>query len=346
VSTTTAPLLQRRVLPVALAIVIAVVVLALLIAVFGADPLATGMALWHGVVGSPFTLGQTITIAGILLLTAISALVPFTAQLWNVGAQGQLYLGGVGSVSMALLLPAATPGAVTLVLSVVAGIVGGAVWGVIPGLLRTLLGASEMIVSLLLNFLAVLVADFVVTKVFPDTTGQSTRPVPEGAMLPTVWSAGSVTVGVILGLVVVAAVFLVLRSTRFGFAVRAAGLNPRAARLAGFSDRSTSVATFAIGGGTAGLAGAILIMGVNGHLSQGFESNYGFIGVAVALVAGLRPLFVIPSALLFGALSVGSNSLQVAVGLPKDLGSVLVATLVLVLLAVHVIRIRQRGASS
>ncbi|WP_213815986.1 ABC transporter permease [Glaciihabitans sp. dw_435] len=337
--------LRRRVLPVVGALVLAVVVLAGLIAVFGANPTATAIALWNGVVGSPFTIGQTITIASVLALTAISALVPFTAQLWNVGAEGQLYAGAIGSVSVALTMGSG-PGTLTLICSVLAGIASGAVWGLVPGILRTVWGASEMIVSLLMNFLALLAANYVITRIFPDSSGQSTRTVTPNAQLPVLWTAGSVNLGVIFTILVVIAIGVMLGSTRFGFAVRAAGLNARAARLAGFGDRSTSIATFAIAGGVAGLAGAVLVLGTSGHLSTGFSANYGFIGVAVALVAGLRPIFVIPSALFFGALSVGSNSLQVAVGLPKDLGSVLVAVLVIVLLAVHVIRIRQRGAAA
>lgn len=338
--------LGRRGLPVIGAVALALVVLGALIALFGANPIATATALWRGVVGSPFTLGQTVMIASILALTAIAALLPFTAQLWNVGAEGQLYAGAIGSISAALTLPVGAPGPVVMVISLIAGIAAGAVWGLVPGVLRTLFGASEMIVSLLMNFLALLVANYIITRVFPDSSGQSTRGVPSEARLPVLWAAGNVTLGVIFAIIVVLVVGIVLRSTRFGFAVRAAGLNPRAARLAGFSDRSTSIATFGLAGASAGLAGAMLVLGSSGHLSSGFSANYGFIGVAVALVAGLRPLFVIPSALLFGALSVGSNSLQVAVGLPKDLGSVLVAVLVLVLLAVHVIRIRQRGAAA
>jgi simple sugar transport system permease protein len=336
--------LRTRGIPIAGSLALSAVLVALLLAACGADPLATASALWRGALGSPYTIGQTLTIATVLALTGLAACLPFTAKLWNVGAEGQLYAGGTASVLVGLSLPDALPGPAVAVLATVAGALGGALWAAVPGLLAAFVGASEMIVSLLLNFVATTAASYVITSVVPDSSGQGTQRLPRDARLLTLWPAGGVTVALVIAVVAVLLAAFVLRWTRFGFSVRAVGLGRDSARLAGFSTRSVTVSTFAIGGAAAGLAGAALVLGSAGQMTLGMSANYGFIGVAVALVAGLRPLPILLSAVVFAALSVGSNNLQVAVGLPKDLGSVLVAVLVLALLATHVIRLRREGS--
>lgn len=336
--------LRARAVPIAGSLGLSAVLVVVLLLAMGADPVATARALWAGAVGSPYTIGQTLTIATVLALTGLAACLPFTAKLWNVGAEGQLYAGAVASVLVGLSLPDGLPGPLVAALATVAGALGGAAWALVPGLLAAFVGASEMIVSLLLNFVATTLASYVITSVVPDSSGQGTQRLARDERLPTLWDAGGVTVALLIAVAAVVVCAVLLRHTRFGFSVRAIGSGRDAARLAGFGTRSVTVTTFALGGAAAGLAGAALVLGSAGQLTLGMSANYGFIGVAVALVAGLRPLFVLLSALVFAALSVGSNNLQVAVGLPKDLGSVLVAVLVLALLATHVIRLRAKEA--
>jgi ABC-type uncharacterized transport system permease subunit len=331
-------------MPVIGSVAMSAVLVVLLLLASGVNPVAAISALAQGAVGNAYSIGQTLTIATVLTFTGLAACVPFTAKLWNVGGEGQLYMGAVASVLTGLSLPDSLPGPVIVALAVVAGALGGAVWATIPGLLTAFVGASEMIVSLLLNFVAITAASYVVTTVVPDSSGQGTQRLPRDTRLETVWAEGGVNISLILAVIAVAVVAFLWRWSRFGFAVRAVGLGRDSARLAGFSTRSVTVSTFAVGGAAAGLGGAALVLGTTGQLTLGLSADYGFIGVAVALVAGLRPLFVLPSAVLFAALSVGSNNLQVSVGLPKDLGSVLVAVLVLALLATHVIRLRGRAS--
>ncbi|MFB2580309.1 ABC transporter permease [Herbiconiux sp. P15] len=332
--TGTVPRIRR----VVVAVAITVAVIAGLIAAMGVNPAAAGAAIWQGVVGSPFTLGQTVTIAGVLILMGLAMLIPFRARLFNVGGEGQLFIGAICSVSVALTL-GDTPA--TVVLALLAGVAGGTAWALIPGLLRALLGASEMIVSLLLNFVATLAAAYVISSVFPDTTGQATLLVDRGVRLPVIWAAGGVNIGTVLVIVVAAAAWVLISRTRTGFGIRAIGMNPEASVLAGFSPRSTTVLTFALGGACAGLAGAILVLGTAGQLNQGISSGYGFLGVVVALIAGARVAWVPLAALFIAALTVGSNRLQLAVDLPFSMGVVVVGVLVLTLLATRVITIRR-----
>lgn len=328
----------RRLGRIAVAVLITLAVLSAMLLAVGVNPVAAGAAIGQGVVGSPFTIGQTLSIAGVLVLMGLAVLVPFSARLFNVGGEGQLFIGAIATVTVALNL-GDTP--VTLPLAILAGIAGGMAWALIPGLLRALLGASEMIVSLLLNFVATLAAAYVIGSVFPDTTGQATTTIDRAVRLPVLWSAGGVNVGILLVIVVAVAVWILMGRTRLGFGIRAIGLNAQASVLAGFSPRSTTVATFAIGGACSGLAGAILVLGTSGQLNQGISSGYGFLGVVVALIAGARAAWIPLAALFIAALTVGSNRLQLAVDLPFSMGIVVVGVLVLTLLATRVITIRR-----
>lgn len=328
----------RRAIAIAGSIALTIALMSVLIIALGANPIDVALALWQGAFGTPFTIGQTIGITGTLVLMGLAALIPFSARLFNVGGEGQLFIGAIATVSVALTVgsgPAAIP------LALLAGIAGGAFWALIPGLLRTLFGASEMIVSLLLNFVATLAAAYVIGAVFPDSTGQATRMIDPALRMPQLWPAGGVHVGIVLIVLVLAVAWLMMSRTRLGFGIRASGLNPKAATLAGFSARTTTVVTFAIGGGCAGLAGALLVLGTAGQLNQGISSGYGFLGVVVALLCGLRVAWLPAAALLIAALTVGSNRLQLAVGLPFSLGIVIVGVLVLVLLATRVITIKR-----
>ncbi len=328
----------KRLRSIALSVVVTLGILTVVILLMGASPIEAAQALWVGAFGSPFTIGQTLTIGGILVLTGLASAIPFSARLFNVGGEGQLFAGAIGSVSVALTMGVHP---LTLPLSLLVGVASGIVWALIPGLMRALLGASEMIVSLLMNFVAALAADYVIRHIFPDTSGQATVLVDRDVRLPVLWAAGGVNVGLILCILIAIAAWIMMSHTRLGFGLRAVGMNDAAAELAGFSRKRITIAAFAIAGGAAGLAGALLVMGNIGQLAAGMSSGYGFLGVIVALLAGLRAGWIPLSAVLIAALTVGSNRLQVAAGLPFSLGVVVLGVLVLSLLATKVITLRR-----
>ena len=329
---------SRRIRSIAISLVITAAVLSGVILLMGASPLEAAAALWTGAVGSPFTIGQTLTIGGILVLTGLASSIPFSARLFNVGGEGQLVVGATAAVSVALTF-GATP--FTLPLAIAAGVAGGIAWALIPGLMRAFLGASEMIVSLLMNFVAALVADYVIRHIFPDTSGQATPLIDRDIRLPVLWAQGGINVGLIICIVVAVAAWVIMTRTRAGFGMRAVGMNSDAAVLAGFSQRTTTVSTFVLAGAFAGLAGALLVMGTAGQLSAGLSGGYGFLGVIVALLAGLRAGWIPLAAVLIAGLTVGSNRLQVAAGLPFSLGIVVLGVLVISLLATRVITLRR-----
>lgn len=329
----------RAALRLAGALALTIGLMSLLVIVLGANPVETFQALWQGAFGSPFNVGSTAIIAAILVLTALAFAVPYTSGLLNVGGEGQMYAGAIASAGVGLSLAPSTPTVVALLASVGGGVVAGALWAGIVGVLRAWASANEMITSLMLNFVAFALANYAVSVLWPvPGVGQQTQPVIPSARFPELWANTPLNTAVLLALVVAAGVWWILRRTQLGFKMRVAGLSEGAARQAGVSIRGVTTTTFLLAGGCAGAAGAISVLGVNGALYNGFSADYGFIGIAVALVARSSPILIVPAAVLFAALRVGSDNLFANAGISPSLGAVIVGALVITLLATRALR--------
>ncbi len=336
----TGELALRRVGRVGLAIAAAVVVVAVLIQVLGASPTSGLSALVHGSVGTAFSLGETIMLASILALTGLAAAVPFTARAFNAGAEGQLYIGALAGLAVAFSLSPHTPQWLLVTLVVLAGALAGGLWGAIPGVMKAFADVNEVIVSLMLTFVAALAALYATTDLWPSGLGSETKNLPQHALLPTISHSMSVTLGAPLAVVTILVAWLLMSRGTLGFQIRATGANREAAEMNGIPVRRVEVLAFTIGGAAAGMSGVILVAGIYGSLISNVASGYGFLGIAVALVARLAPLWLIPSAFLFAALQIGSNQLQVQAGISPAFGSVLVGVLVVSLLVFGAIRLR------
>ncbi len=336
----------RSVLRTIAALAATVVIFAVLIWILGSDPGTAFQALYTGSVGSFFNLGQTIMIASLLVCTGIGAAIPFRAHLWNVGGEGQLWFGAFCTLGVAFTLPGSTPRPLFVALCVLASMCGGAVWGFIPGILRGTINANEVITSLMMTFIAISMGNWAIDNIWPQGTTGETRNVPGKSLLPNIWPNTLVTVGALLAIGAAVVAWVIMTRTRLGFEIRAVGLNPNAARMNGMSIRRVAILSFTLGGAFAGLAGAIFILGINGALPLGFNgSNFGYLGIAVALVARLSPAWIVPSGFLFAALLEGSNGLQAQTGLSITVGQLLMALFVILLLAFRVVRFRYPEAS-
>ena len=334
----------RALLRTLLALAATIVLFSGLIAALGVDPLDAFDAFYEGAVGNRFNFGQTAMIASLLACTGLAAAIPFAARLWNVGGEGQLWFGAFVSVAVALTLPADMAGWQIMVVTVAAATLGGAFWGFVPGFLKATINANEVITSLMLTFVAIQLGNYAISTLFPSQSNQ-TESIPFHALLPNIWTGTLVTAGAPLAVVAVALAWIVMSRTPLGFQIRAVGLNPNAARINGMSVGRVATSAFVIGGAFGGLAGAIAVLGINGALISGFSANFGFIGIAVALVARLNPAWILPSAFLFAALRTGSNGLQSQTAISTAVGEVLVATFVIMLLAFRVIRLRYAEAA-
>jgi ABC-type uncharacterized transport system permease subunit len=334
----------RAVLRTLIALAATLLIFSALIAALGVNPLDAFDAFYSGAFGNKFNFGQTVMIASVLACTGLAAAIPFQAHLWNVGGEGQLWAGAVAAVSLALVLPDGLAGWQAITLAVLGAILAGAFWGFIPGILKATVNANEVITALMLVFIAIILGNYTITTLFPSETNQ-TEPVPFDRLLGNIWPGTLVTSGALLAAGGVVVAIILMSGTSLGFQIRAVGLNRDTARISGMRTGRVITLAFVIGGAFGGLAGAIAVLGINGALVSGFSANFGFLGIAVALVARLKPWWIVPSALLFAALRTGSNGLQAQTGISATVGEILVTVLVVLLLALGVIRLRYAEAA-
>jgi ABC-type uncharacterized transport system permease subunit len=320
-----------------LSLLAAFLLTAVVLLVLRTNPLGVFGAILYGALGNSYNLSQTVMVMAPLMLTGLAASIPFSARLWNVGGEGQLYLGAVAAVLVALTF-VHVPGPLLTLAAVATGVAAGALWGLVAAALKVLRGANEVIVTLMLNFVALLVADYVITGPWAQGQQPQTRNVPGGVDLAALWPGSFVNLSPILALGAVVLAYLIMTRTSLGFGIRAFGFNAAAARMAGFDPRRIVLSAFALGGACAGLAGAILVVGVQHALLPNISAQYGYTGIAVALIAKLRPLWIIPAALLFAVIDVGGSSLPAVTGVSTSSSFVIEATFVILLLAFRVLR--------
>ena len=319
----------------------AVLGLALLLALAGYDAGAALGALWRGSLGSPYAIGSaTLVRATPLLLAGLAVSLAFRAGVWNIGAEGQLLLGATAAVGGASL---PLPGPMRVVAALLFAGVAGALWAAPAALLRRR-GVLEVISTIMLNFVAASLVGYLVRGPLQEPTHAypQSETLPLVARLPRI-PGSRLHLGVAIAVVAAVVLWYLLTRTAWGFRVRAAGLNPRAAASAGLIDvPATTLGAFLLSGALAGLAGGIEATGVTFALYEGISPGYGYTAIAVALLARTEPLRVIPAALLFGALEAGATGMQRDAGVPAAMVSVVEGLLVLVVIALP--RLRRRPA--
>ena len=289
----------------------------LLLTAIGESPGNVLRTLLDGAFGSEFALTQTLLKAVPLALAGLAVTVPLRMNLWNIGAEGQLYAGAVGATWVALTFGGWSAGAL-LPAMILASVVAGALWAGLAAAPRAFLGVNEIITTLLLNFVAILAVAYLVTGPWRSTASTSlnfpvTNLFPEAALLP---SLGRVHVGVFFPFAIVLALVVLLSRTRFGYEVRLTGANPATARLAGMPIARNILAVMLIGGAVAGVAGMIEVSTTFGRLRQGISPGYGFMGIAIAALAGTSIVGTVVVAFLFAGFVIGGLALQTQ-GVPQ-----------------------------
>jgi simple sugar transport system permease protein len=317
------------------------------LALGGFDPWAALGALVQGSLGSPAAfISITLVRAVPLILTGLAVAVAFRAGIWNIGAEGQLYAGAVAGTAVALALPEAIPGWLGIPALMVAGAGAGALWVVVPAWLKIRRGVSEVITTILMNFVAINLAGWLVHGPMQEPRGvfPQSDAVPEMARLPLMVPGSRLHLGFAAAVVLALALWAFLRFTAAGFQVRAVGANPEAARVAGrLRSRRTLVWVFLASGALAGLAGAVEVSGVTYALYEGLSPGYGYTAIAVALLAGLSPLGVLVTGTLFGALEGGAGAMQRVAGVPAGwVGTVVALAILSIVAADRLIRGRRR----
>ncbi|HOB89463.1 MAG: ABC transporter permease [Bacillota bacterium] len=303
----------------AVAVIMALVVGGILIWASGYSVRDAYTNLFMGAFGGTYSLATTVLMATPLLFTGLSVAFAFQCGLFNVGAEGQLYAGAFTSAIVALAL-SPLPSVLRVTIALLAGAGAGALVGFLPGYLKAKLGAHEVITTIMLNYIAILFTTFLTKTYFKDPGPvDQTVLLPLGSRLPELISGTRVSLGVILGIVIVAFLNHVMRRTVLGYEIEVVGQNPRAAEYGGVNVSLRTVQAMMISGAVAGLAGSVEVLGTLYRFIPHFSPGYGFTGIAVAVIAGSNLWAVIPAALLFGALQSGGQTMQLFARIPMEL---------------------------
>ena len=333
------PLLEKRqqphgtlpsILLIILSILLALLVGALLIAMTGVSPLEAYRALFYGAFGRTYGLVDTLVKGTPLLLDGLGIVIAFRSGVWNIGAEGQIYFGALFATWVGVNI-SGVPAWVHLPLALLAGFVGGGLWGLIPGLLKAYLKVNEVIVTLMFNYIAILLVSWLVHGPMQEVGGfmPQTPRVAETAQLPPLLPPTRLHTGVLVALGAAVVVWFLLFHTSLGYRMRAVGANPKAARFRGIRVRRTIVVVRVLSGALAGLAGANEVLGVHYRLLDGISPGYGFTAIVVALLGRLHPFGVVAAAYLFASLSVGADMMQKIVQVPIALARVIQGLVVL-----------------
>lgn len=313
------PFLRVAALP-GLAILAGLAVGAVLLAVTGYDVIKAYTALLEGIFGSTRNIGEALLRATPLILIGAGIALAFRCGIWNIGAEGQFYLGAAAATFTGLHA-AQLPLALAIPVALAAGFVAGGGWAGLAGWLKVRLGLNEVVTTIMLNYIAIGLVGYLVTGPMQEAirANPQTDEIALSAVLPRIWLPTRVTLGFPIAVGFAAIAALVLFRTPLGYALRAVGFNPQAAQHAGIHVNRQFVLAMLFSGGAAGLAGAIEIMGVTGRLYENISPGYGFEGIAVSLLVNNHPLAVVLSGLLFGALGAGSQLMQLTAGIPAVL---------------------------
>lgn len=275
-----------------------------------------------------------------LILIGAGLCVAFRCRMWNIGAEGQLYAGAVAATITGVAFDGLSPW-VHVPIVMVAGAIGGAVWAGIAGWLKVRFQASEIVTTIMLNYVALIATSWLVTGPLKDSRAaypQSPR-LPREAWIPDLIPGTRLHIGIVVAIVLAVALYVFLYRSSAGYALRVVGINPHAARYAGMNAGRNMMAAMCISGAMAGLAGAFEVAGVTHRLYQNISPGYGFEGIAVALLAGNNPLNAILSGGLFAVLRSGSELMQITSQVPQVLVSVIQGIVILLVVAFAALRL-------
>lgn len=303
-------------------IVAALAVGAIVVAVSGHSVGQSASSLVNGVFETSTDVRSTFDNAAVLILAALAVSLPVRAGLFNIGGEGQILLGALGSAYVGLHLGGLTSG-LAIVVALVAGVVAGALWGLIPGYLRSL-GANEIITTLMLNFIALWGIASLVSGPLksPEAVFSTTRIVPTAVQLPS-FPGTEVDIGILIALLAVGVVLVVERRTVFGLELRVLGQSSDAARFAGIPVRRKIMTVMLASGALAGLGGAIQLLGVQYKLTQNFSPDFGYVGIAVAFLGARSPIGIVLAGLFFGALTAGGANMEQVAQVPASVTSMI-----------------------
>lgn len=309
-----------------LSILAAFVIGGVIIACLGKNPLEAYGFLFSGALGTSAKIAQTLEVACPLIFTGLAAAFAYKCGMFNLGGEGQFIMGSI--MSIVISTQTGLTGVPAIIISLLCGALAGGLWGAIPGILKITRGLNEMIVSIMLNYIATLFMGCVFTNILRDGSVPQTPPVPDESQLANISEGFRAHWGIVIAILLALILYYFMFYTSQGFKLLAVGMNATAARFNGFPVNKIILAAFICSGAIAGLGGSVELHGKQFRLMQGYGSGFGFDGVAIALIAQLNPVATVIVALFFGILRKGASTLQAGMKVPTSVVDIIQALII------------------
>ena len=318
----------------AVSFLVSLVLTGIMLAAFGINPFATYSNMFQGAFGTWRDFTETLVKAIPLILTSLGVSVAFRLKFWNIGAEGQLVLGGVAASAVALFGSEALPPALLLPAAILAGAAAGGIWAGVPAFLKVKLRVDETLTTLMLNYVAILAYDGIYCGPWRDPQGfgfPGSAQFPPAAWLPRL--SGRAHMGLVFALIIAAVLWFAIYRTKWGFELQMIGQNKKAARVLGVSIGGNIMIALLISGAISGIAGACEVTGIARRLQQGLSLGYGYTAIIIAWMSRLNPAACVPVAVIMAGLLVGGDSVQIMMGVPASMGKVMQAMILFPMLA-------------
>jgi len=320
-----------------MAFLIAFLLTSICITAAGANPFEVFISIIKGAFGSPERMTEILVKATPLIFAGLGIAIAFKGGFWNIGAEGQIYLGAIAAtivgvkinLSPFILIPAV----------IISGFLAGGLWALIPGLLKVRFGINEIILTMMMNYIAIHTASYISHGPFRDPDGSlpQTAELFKGACLPVIINKTRLHAGILLAIFLCLLCYLIFKKTLLGYKIKAVGANPRSAFYGGINVFNTMIITIFISGGLAGLAGMGEVCGIHYRLLDGISPGYGYTAIVVALLARLHALWILLAAVLFASLDIGAGFMQRTTGIPSSIVCIIEALIVICILGSEIL---------
>jgi simple sugar transport system permease protein len=308
--------------------------------ILGYDPLKAYASLFEGAFGSSYAISLTLSKSVPLIFVGLAVGFALQGGLFNIGGEGQIYIGGFVAAIAGLAMPDSLPGFISLPLAILSGIAGGFLWGGAIGLIKARLNINEVIVAIMMNYIAQLMTSFFVNGPFiaKGSMTPQTEILPQKLQLSKIIPNTQLTTSLYIAIAMCVLYGLVVKKTTFGFEVRAMGNNMRAAETGGVRVARNTVLIMAFSGGLAAMAGIFEVFGTYGRFIDGFSSGIGFTGIAIAFIGQSEPLGIILASLLFGSLQAGAMQMSMMAGVSANIDKVIQGLVIVFIATPDIIR--------
>ncbi|RLL45374.1 ABC transporter permease [Oceanobacillus piezotolerans] len=324
-----------------ISVILGLIAGAIIMLLSGHNPISGYAALWNGAFGDSYTIGETVRRITPLMLTGLAIAFAFRTGLFNIGAEGQVIVGWLAAVCVGLYIDA--PMYIHLPLAIIAGALAGALWAFVPGILKAKLGVHEVIVTIMMNYIALYSVNEIIRTVLTDGETTSATIAPTASLasewLQSITFYSRIHYGFLIALFAAVLMWFIIDRTSIGYELKSVGFNPHASKYAGMNVNRNIVLSLVISGSFAGLAGVMEGLGTYGNISvMGGFTNLGFDGIAVALLGANNPLGVVLAAILFGTLKEGAGEMPTSAGVPTELVDIIIALIILFVASGYIIR--------